>query len=249
MSKKILIIGASSGLGLYLTKYFNSINYDLFTIGRNKKKVTELRKLLNKKNKSQCKNYDLNNNKQLKKFLSSLTKKKFDVVIHCIGGGLGMHDPLIRQKDLEKLFNINVGIAVQVNNQIIRKKLYNKNFKIIHIGSVAGVETGASVGYSMVKASLISYTKTLSRSLIMKKIFVHCILAGGFEYKYNSFERLRHRNKKVYDKYIKNKLPMKKLSTPNDFLGLFKLLISDEGNILTGSSITADFSETNSFRI
>ena len=64
MSKKILIIGASSGLGLYLTKYFNSINYDLFTIGKNKKKISELRKLLNKKNKSQCKNYDLNNNKQ-----------------------------------------------------------------------------------------------------------------------------------------------------------------------------------------
>ena len=42
---------------------------------------------------------------------------------------------------------------------------------------------------------------------------------------------------------------MKKLSSPNDFLGLFKLLISDEGNILTGSSITADFSETNSFRL
>ena len=46
---------------------------------------------------------------------------KFDSVIHCMGGGLGMHDPLINQKNLVKLFNFNVSIAVEINNEVISK--------------------------------------------------------------------------------------------------------------------------------
>ena len=166
-----------------------------------------------------------------------------------MGGGLGMHETLIDKKNLSVLFDINVGIALNINNEVISKNLKKKNLKLIHIGSVKGLETGASVGYSMVKASLIAYTKTLARKLIKKNIFIHCVLPGAFEYNHNSFERLKKKNKKIYNKFIKEKLPLQKISKPNDFIGLFELLISDKGNILSGSSITADFTETSTFRI
>ena len=48
----------------------------------------------------------------------------------------------------------------------------------------------------MVKASLIAYTKALSKFLIKKNIFIHCILFGAFEYELNSFERLKKEIKK-----------------------------------------------------
>ena len=101
----------------------------------------------------------------------------------------------------------------------------------------------------MVKASLIAYTKTLSKSLIKKNIFVHCILLGAFEYENNAFQRLKIRNKKVYNKFIKQKLPRSKIANGEQFLGLFDYLVSENGNPLAGSSIVADFSETNSFRL
>ena len=61
----------------------------------------------------------------------------------------------------------------------------------------------------MVKASLVAYTKTLSKSLIKKNIFIHCILLGAFEYESNSFERLKQRNKKIYNDFIKKKASKK----------------------------------------
>ena len=152
-------------------------------------------------------------------------------------------------EDLEKLFNVNVGIAVELNREIVEKNNYNKNLKIIHVSSVAGIESTASVGYSMVKAALITYSKTLSKRLIKKNIYVHCVLPGAFEYENNSFERLKLRNKKIYKKFIREKLPLQKIASAENFLGLFKFLISNEGNILSGSSVTADYSESNSFRI
>ena len=47
--KNILITGASSGLGLFLTRYFNNINYDLTTIGKDKIKLKKLKLTLKKK--------------------------------------------------------------------------------------------------------------------------------------------------------------------------------------------------------
>ena len=48
------------------------------------------------------------------------------------------------------------------------------------------------------------------------------------------------KNKKLYKKYIKSKLLTKDIK-PKDFIGIFELLTSDKGDILSGSSVTTDF--------
>ncbi len=248
--KKILITGATSGLGLMLSRYFNNNEFELILTGRDRKKLNSLKKELLDKNKHNCFAKDFSKKKDFDDFLKFIGKqKKIDIVIHCLGGGFGMHNPTINHKDLNFLFNINVSTAVGINKIILDKKIHEKSLRIIHIGSVASIESTASVGYSMVKASLIAYTKNLSKVLISKNIFIHCVLLGAFEYENNAFERLKKRNKKIYNKFIKQKLPMKKIANAENFLGLFKLLTSSDGDSLAGSSIVADYSETNSYRI
>ena len=249
--KTILITGATSGLGLMLSRYYDSQGYNLIAVGKNKKKIKHLKKEVSSINKKKCYSFDFNNKKEFEKFLKIVAKQKnkIDIIIHCLGGGFGMHDPNISLKNLNFLFNVNVSTAVGINNIVLEKKKYNKNLKIIHIGSVASIESTASVGYSMVKASLIAYTKALSKFLIKKNIFIHCILFGAFEYELNSFERLKKRNKKIYNKFIRQKLPRNKITKGEEFLGLFDFITSEKGNPLAGSSVVADFSETNSFRL
>ena len=249
--KTILITGASSGLGLMLSRHYNKKGYNLITVGRDKKKMISLKNEISSENKKNSYCFDFKLKSNFEKFLKILKKKKnkFDCIIHCLGGGFGMHKPLISYQDLNYLFNINVLTAVGINKTVIDNKKYKSNLKIIHIGSVASIEATASVGYSMVKASLIAYTKTLAKSVIKNSIFAHCVLLGAFEYENNAFERLKNRNRKVYNKFIKEKLPRKKIAKGEQFLSLFDYLISKDGNPLSGSSIVADFSETNSFRI
>ena len=72
----------------------------------------------------------MNIKKIIKSFLRLLiNKKNIDIIIHCLGGGFGLHNPTISQKELEYLFNLNVLVAVGINNNILEKK-YNKNLKI-----------------------------------------------------------------------------------------------------------------------
>ena len=248
--KTVLITGATSGLGLMLSRHYDSIGYNLITVGKDQKKIKSLRKEISKKNQKNSFAIDFNSISNYEKFLNIIknNKEKIDIIIHCLGGGFGLHNPIIAYEDLNFLFHLNVSTAVGINKVVLENKKYNKNLKIIHIGSVASIESTASVGYSMVKASLTAYTKTLSKSLIKKNIFVHCILLGAFEYENNAFQRLKIRNKKVYNKFIKQKLPRNKIASGEQFLGLFDYVISENGNPLAGSSIVADFSETNSFR-
>jgi short-subunit dehydrogenase len=212
--------------------------------------LNSLKKEISKKNQKNSYALDFKSKINYEKFLQILKKneKKIDIIIHCLGGGFGFHNPIISYEDLNFLFHLNVSTAVGINKVVLENKKYNKNLKIIHIGSVASIEATASVGYSMVKASLTAYTKTLSKSLIKKNIYVHCILLGAFEYDNNAFERLKIKNKKVYNKFIKQKLPRNKIANGEQFLGLFDFIVSDKGNPLAGSSVVADFSETNSFR-
>lgn len=249
--KTVLITGATSGLGLMLCRHYDTIGYDLITVGRDPRKVVSLKKEISKKNQKNCFALDFKSKINYEKFLKIIKKKekKVDIIIHCLGGGFGLHNPIISYSDLNFLFHLNVSTAVGINKIILDNKKYNKNLKIIHIGSVASIESTASVGYSMVKASLTAYTKTLSKSLIKKNIFVHCILLGAFEYENNAFERLKTNNKRIYKKFIKQKLPRNKIANGEEFLGLFDYLVSKNGNPLAGSSIVADFSETNSFRL
>ena len=94
--KKILITGATSGLGLMLSRYFNSIGFELILTGRDKKKLISLKGELTEKNKDYCFTKDLSKKKDFEDFLKFIGKqKKIDVVIHCLGGGFGIHSPTI----------------------------------------------------------------------------------------------------------------------------------------------------------
>ena len=64
-----------------------------------------------------------------------------------------------------------------------------------------------------------------------------------------SLRRLTKHTAKSQKKFIKQKLPRNKIAHGEQFLGLFDFIVSDRGNPLAGSSIVADFSESNSFRL
>ena len=120
--KTVLITGATSGLGLMLSRHYNKIGFNLITIGKNKKKINLLKKELSEKNKKHSFSLDLNIKKNYQYLLKIINKQKknIDIIIHCLGGGFGLHNPTISQKELKYLFNLNVLVAVGINNNILR---------------------------------------------------------------------------------------------------------------------------------
>ena len=63
--KTILITGATSGLGLLLSRYYDSKGFNLLATGRDKKKLILLKKELSTKNKNNCFSFDFKEKKKL----------------------------------------------------------------------------------------------------------------------------------------------------------------------------------------
>ena len=68
--------------------------------------------------------------KQFKQKISNKYKNKIDVIIHNVGGALGVKDILSSSKEWIKVWKFNVGIAINLNNYLTYLK-YNYYFKLV----------------------------------------------------------------------------------------------------------------------
>ena len=63
---------------------------------------------------------DLLENGAVKNLIPNILKKQsFDIIVHNLGGGLGIKDPLSDVNDWNKVWYFNVGIALEINSLII----------------------------------------------------------------------------------------------------------------------------------
>ena len=165
-NRKILITGASSGLGQASAIYFSNLDSKLFVCGTNYKNLQNtIKKLKNpKKHILFCK--DLNIKKNILELANFAIKKNhYDVIIHCMGGGLSMRNSLIEINDLEKLFRINLSAAAEINRLIIDQinilsAVANKTgMKITHVKPHGALNNMACENYDLAKVISESITQ------------------------------------------------------------------------------------------
>ena len=79
---------------------------------------------------------DLSIKSNINKLINKINKKckNIDIIVHNLGGSLGVKDPFSSSKWL-KVWNINLGYLIDINNFFIPKMIHNKWGRIVHISS------------------------------------------------------------------------------------------------------------------
>src|SRR3989344_1249527 len=115
--KGVIITGASKGLGAVCARALAKEGASLVLISRSPEKLEEVRKSCENPDKHISISVDLYQRDQLE--FAILKAQEFlgnvDVVLHVIGGGLGLHDPFISSEGLDKLLILNLKIPVEIN--------------------------------------------------------------------------------------------------------------------------------------
>src|SRR3989338_6559481 len=194
--KKILVTGASKGLGYVCTKALAKEGARLVLAARSENELNDLQKSLPNSKKHMVFAADLTQPGKVSELIDKSNKffGGFDIVLHVAGGGLGLRDSLLNSSDLEKLYKLNVGIAAEINRHVIPGMIKKGKGNVVHVCSIASAEATASVGYNTMKAALAAYVKTLGREIAATGVVVTGILPGGFLAPGNSFERLNKNN-------------------------------------------------------
>lgn len=229
--KTILVTGSGNGLGLDLLKNLSN-NKKLILVGIVNRKKNQKKNILN------LIYIDLFNMDEIKSISNKFSKHSVDTVIHCAGGGLGFREKDISAQKLDKLMKLNFYSIFELNKILIKNKKKNNRLNIIHIGSIAGIEAKASIGYSASKASLVSYNKNLAYQYFDKKVYSKLLIPGSFVSTNGSMQRLKKNKPKIFKELEKN-LRSKKMLTSKDIIPTIKFLMQKESDILTGSIISA----------
>ena len=219
--RKILVTGASKGLGLVVANAFEAQGDTVIRWGRAQLDYLKIEGW-------NC-------------IIPHYTE--IDVVIHCAGGGLGLRGPYLTAEAAHQLFMVNLGGAMELNRIIGPEMQHRGSGTLIHVCSIASGEAVGSVGYNTVKAALGAYVRSLGRAMAPYGVIVTGIAPGGFQAPGNAMERLSANNPPAYQEFIEERLPRGRMGEAEELIPLLKYLASPEASMMGGCLVPIDAGE------
>ena len=175
-NKKILVTGASSGIGRQVAISLSEAGAIVFITGRNEERLLECYRKL-KRSGHEYFIGDLTEDDQIKILVDKLPA--LNGVVFSAGITTHMPAKFIRKKDFSEIFEINYLTPVLLAGLIIKKKKLVDSSSLVFMSSIASSHPyfGGSL-YSSSKAALESYSRTLALELSQKKIRSNCLSPG-----------------------------------------------------------------------
>ena len=229
--KKILITGATGGIGNALVKKFLSLDGSVLATGTNTEKLDALKKEFPKLNVLK---FDISDHSKIEDFIENVTSQLTGLDVLVNNAGINMDNLSLRMKDEEwnKVIDINLSSTFYLCKHAIRKMLKNKYGRIVNITSIVG-HTGnlGQANYSASKAGMVAMSKSLAIEYAKKNITINCVSPGFIQSKMT--DKIVESIKAV----LTSRIPMSKLGTGEDVSNTVAFLSSDAASYITGETI------------
>ena len=241
-NKTAVITGCNRGIGKKLLEIFSSNGANIFACARTiddkfKKFCKDLES--NKKTKITPICIDLENEESIKKAAGEITNQAVTIDI-LINNAATIQTALFQmttQKDLKKIFQVNVFSQILFTQYILKLMVRNKKGgSIVFVSSTAGLDGNQGRNaYASSKAALISQSKVLSKELGAKNIRVNSIAPGTTD-----TEMLKKNTSENLIKQIEENSSLKRIASPEEIANTILFLSSDLSSYITGQVIRVD---------
>ena len=229
--KKILITGATGGIGYCLIKKFYEKGAHIVATGTKEEKLKNIK---NEFPEILIEKFKLDEHNKIEEFVESVSNKLggLDVLINNAGLTLDNLSIRLSEENWKKVLDINLTSSFLMCKFAIKKMLKQKYGKIINITSVVG-HTGniGQANYAASKAGIIGYSKSLALEYAKKNININCVSPGFI--KTEMTDKINEDFKKV----LISKIPSGKLGTGEDVSNCVAFLASDLSSYINGETI------------
>ena len=230
-NKKILITGATGGIGNELVKKFTSLEGNVLATGTKIEKLEDLKKKFPTIN---ILKFDISNHSKIEEFIENVSSQLNGLDVLVNNAGINMDNLSLRMKDEEwkKVIDVNLGSTFFLCKHAIKKMLKNKYGRIVNITSIVG-HTGnlGQSNYAASKSGIIGMSKSLAIEYAKKNITINCVSPGFIQS--NMTDRIVESIKLV----LTSRIPMAKLGTGEDVSNSVAFLSSDAASYITGETI------------
>jgi len=237
--KRILITGASSGIGRACAILCSQLGSQVIVCGRDEKRLAETHAALSGEGHTRF-TFELTSEEQIEEKLCTLKgTKPVSGFIHC--AGIERTNPLktICMDDFSEMFKINVASAVVISKYLAKPGFYDKQgMSIVLISSVSGLmgEKGKTE-YSASKSALTGLTRSLALELSSKQIRVNSICPAMVK-----SEMLDRMFQNLPEESVQSIRSKHLLGIPEseDVANLSAYLVSDLSRFITGTCLLID---------
>ena len=236
--RKVLITGASRGIGKAILESFTEKNFYLVGTATSEDGIKSIDEVISSKNSSgKGIILDLNDDESLENFFTYLKENDLypDILIN--NAGFTKDNIFLRMKDDEwsDVINVHLNAQFKIIKNLIKPMLKNKFGRIINLSSAAAaIGNKGQANYVAAKSGIEAMSKTLAREFGLKNITVNCVAPGFIDTDMTSFlDEISKAN-------IINKIPLNRLGNVDDVSDLVIFLASDEASYITGQTISID---------
>ncbi len=178
--KKIIVTGASSGIGRETAIYLDTLGCSLILMGRNHDRLQETRELLQERDHKIFPT-DFAEKKDLEYIFKDIVSDgvKLDGMVYCAGICPIVPIKLLKHEIIDQVMQVNVYAFIEMVRNFSNKKYYKENSSIVVISSIAAMRPEkCQTLYAMSKAALNTAVEALAIELASKKIRINSVMPG-----------------------------------------------------------------------
>ena len=230
-NKKIIITGATGGIGSSLVDKFYNFGSLVLATGTNEEKLDNLKK---KYPNIIIEKFKLNEHDKIEKFIETASEKLdgLDILVNNAGITLDNISLRLTEENWKKVLDINLTSTFLMCKYTIKKMLKKKYGKIINITSIVG-HTGnlGQTNYAASKAGVVAFSKSLALEYAKKNININCVSPGFIR------TEMTERINEDFKKILISKIPSGDLGTGEDVSNCVAFLASDMSKYINGETI------------
>lgn len=234
--KRVLITGASGGIGSAIAKEFAGEGYEL---------VLHCHNNLNKLNDLKAELQDsltyepvlVTGDLSKEDDVNAIVAKAGDIDVLVNNAGITRDRLLVTMKpeDFDTVIEANLRSVYLTTHAVLRGMIKRRWGRIINLASVSGIYGNAGqANYAASKAGIIGFSKSLAKEVAARNVTVNCIAPGMIETEMTA--AIPEKAKEA----LLAEIPMKRMGRPEEIAYVASFLASEKASYITGAVIEAD---------
>lgn len=229
-NKRILITGASSGIGQTTAIECAKMGAEVILTARNKERLNETIHRISQQNTIDAITIDLTKRDEIEKLVNHIDQ--ISGLVLCAGIGNTSPMPFCTREKYNDLFEVNFFSQIELFRLLVKKRKFSRGSSVVFVSSIAGVYTyefGNAI-YGASKAAIDASMKYFARELAGKDIRVNSVNPGVIETPFIQNTSISGEQLKEYTE----KYPLGRLGRPEDIAYGIIYLLSDAAAWITG---------------
>ena len=229
--KKIMITGASGGIGQAICNIFYDNNFKLILTSSSQSKLDILREKYGTENFYY--KIDISNKEDIDNVLDTIINDHKDLEILVNNAGITKDNLLLRMSNEQwnTVIETNLSSNFYLIKKLLPNMLTNKKGKIIGISSiVATTGNPGQTNYVASKSGMIGFYKSLANEVAKRNINVNVVSPGFI------MTPMTEKLNDIQKNTILSKIPMQRFGKPTDVANLVYFLSSDQSSYITGQN-------------